>query len=54
MLWDGCEKNIHPQKIGVIGFSADGNLTDALINSHQKRTYALIDETDKLSCKPAF
>lgn len=45
---------IHPQKIGVIGFSAGGNLTDALINSYQKRTYELIDGADKLSCKPDF
>ena len=45
---------IHPQKIGVIGFSAGGNLTDALINSYQKRTYQLIDEADKVSCKPDF
>jgi acetyl esterase/lipase len=45
---------IDPAKIGAMGFSAGANLTDALINSYQKRTYEPIDEADKLSCKPDF
>jgi acetyl esterase/lipase len=45
---------IHPAKIGAMGFSAGANLTDALINSYQKRNYEPIDEADKVSCKPDF
>jgi acetyl esterase/lipase len=45
---------INPQKIGVIGFSAGGNLTAALNISYQNRTYQAIDDADKLSCKPDF
>jgi acetyl esterase/lipase len=45
---------IDDTKLGVIGFSAGGNLAARLIETHQTRTYEAIDEADKLSCKPNF
>jgi acetyl esterase/lipase len=43
-----------PEKIGVIGFSAGGNLAAVLNSSYQKRTYESVDEADQLSCKADF
>lgn len=45
---------IHPEKIGVLGFSAGGNLV-AMISTHfSKRLYPYIDEADKISARPDF
>lgn len=45
---------IDPHKIGVLGFSAGGNLA-AMISTHfEKRLYPLIDAADKFSCRPDF
>lgn len=46
--------NIDPQRLGVIGFSAGGNLAARLSNGFQKRTYEALDAADKLSCEPDF
>lgn len=46
--------NIDPDKIGVMGFSAGGNLAARLSNNHQARAYQEIDDADKLSCKPDY
>jgi acetyl esterase/lipase len=46
--------NIDPEKLGVIGFSAGGNLAARLGNAYQERAYEPVDEADRQSCKPAF
>lgn len=45
---------IDPQRIGVLGFSAGGNLAAKLSNNFQQRQYAAIDATDEISCRPNF
>jgi acetyl esterase/lipase len=45
---------IHPQRIGIVGFSAGGHLAIATATSFEKRTYEPIDEVDKVSCRPDF
>jgi acetyl esterase/lipase len=46
--------HIDPHKIGVLGFSAGGHLVAAISNNYQKRTYAAVDDVDKVSCRPDF
>jgi acetyl esterase/lipase len=48
------EWRIDPKKIGVLGFSAGGNLGAELSNSFDKRTYEPIDKADQESCRPDF
>jgi acetyl esterase/lipase len=48
------EWGIDPNRIGIVGFSAGGHLAFATATSFDKRTYALVDEADKLSCRPDF
>lgn len=48
------EWKIDPHKIGVIGFSAGGHLAAAVSTRFAKRSYAAVDEADKLSCRPDF
>lgn len=48
------ELGIDPNRIGVLGFSAGGHLAAALSNNHTERTYPVVDDADKLSCKPNF
>jgi acetyl esterase/lipase len=46
--------NIQPNKIGVLGFSAGGNLV-AMISSHfAKRSYPRVDDADDVSSRPDF
>jgi len=45
---------IHPQQIGMVGFSAGGHLAIATATSFDRRTYEPIDEVDKISCRPDF
>jgi acetyl esterase/lipase len=45
---------IHPQQIGMVGFSAGGHLAIATATSFDQRTYEPIDEVDKISCRPDF
>jgi acetyl esterase/lipase len=40
--------------VGMIGFSAGGHLAIATATSFEKRTYEIVDEIDKLSCRPDF
>ena len=44
----------HPDRIGIVGFSAGGHLAVATATSFEKRTYEAIDEIDKVSCRPDF
>jgi acetyl esterase/lipase len=46
--------NIDPEKIGIMGFSAGGSLSARTSTLFSKRTYSAVDETDSLSCRPAF
>lgn len=48
------EWNIDPRKIGVIGFSAGGHLVADISTHYQKRSYPIMDEADKVSCRPDF
>jgi len=48
------EWEIDPQRIGLMGFSAGGHLTATAGTNFSKRSYELIDESDKTSCRPDF
>jgi acetyl esterase/lipase len=48
------EWGIHPDRVGIIGFSAGGHLAVATATSFEKRTYKPVDEIDKQSCRPDF
>jgi len=48
------EWGLHPQQIGIVGFSAGGHLAIATATSFEKRTYQPRDEVDKISCRPDF
>jgi len=48
------EWNLDPNRIGCIGFSAGAHLCAALSTNYEKRTYDLIDDADKQSCRPDF
>ena len=45
---------IHPEQIGMVGFSAGGHLAIATATSFDQRTYEPIDDVDKISCRPDF
>jgi acetyl esterase/lipase len=45
---------IHPQQIGIVGFSAGGHLAIATATSFEQRTYEPVDDVDKISCRPDF
>jgi len=44
---------IDPARIGVMGFSAGGHLS-ANLGANSARSYAVIDEADRVSCQPDF
>jgi acetyl esterase/lipase len=46
--------NINPNKIGILGFSAGGNLAVMVSTSFQARTYEMLDQSDEVSCRPDF
>src|SRR5215475_12492019 len=48
------EIGIDAKRIGVLGFSAGGHLAAALSTDYGERTYPIIDDADKLSCRPDF
>jgi acetyl esterase/lipase len=45
---------IDPHRVGVIGFSAGGHLVAAVSTHFASRTYAPVDDADRLSCRPDF
>lgn len=49
-----AEWRVDPHKIGVIGFSAGGHLAAAVSTRFAQRSYAPVDEADRLSCRPDF
>ena len=48
------EWRLHPQRIGIVGFSAGGHLAIATATSFEKRTYEPHDGVDDISCRPDF
>ncbi|WP_425619469.1 alpha/beta hydrolase [Anatilimnocola sp. NA78] len=49
-----AEWNIDVKRLGVIGFSAGGNLAARASTHFDVRTYRDIDAVDQLSCRPDF
>jgi acetyl esterase/lipase len=49
-----AEWNIDPKRLGVIGFSAGGNVAAKASTRFDERTYPAIDEIDQQSCRPDF
>ncbi len=45
---------IHPDRIGVLGFSAGGHLSAAVSTNFAERTYEPVDDADQISCRPDF
>ena len=41
-------------RLGILGFSAGGNLAVMALTSHQARSYPKVDEADQISCRPDF
>ncbi len=48
------EWGINRNRIGVLGFSAGGNLGALVSNDYEKRTYSVLDAADQTSCRPDF
>jgi acetyl esterase/lipase len=48
------EWGLHPERIGMVGFSAGGHLALATATSFEERTYKATDDIDKVSCRPDF
>jgi acetyl esterase/lipase len=49
-----AEWNLDPQRLGIIGFSAGGNLAAKASTRFDERSYAAIDAVDEQSCRPDF
>ncbi|MFZ0593923.1 MAG: alpha/beta hydrolase, partial [Bryobacteraceae bacterium] len=48
------EWKIDPNRVGVIGFSAGGDLAALVSNTFENRTYTPVDQADSQSCRPDF
>jgi acetyl esterase/lipase len=46
--------HIDPQRIGIMGFSAGGDLSALASTRFDKRNYEAQDDADKISCRPDF
>lgn len=51
---NAAEWNIAPRRLGVIGFSAGGNLAAKASTQFGQRSYPAIDTIDQQSCRPDF
>ncbi len=49
-----AEWGLHEDRIGIVGFSAGGHLAIATATGFDRRTYAPIDDVDRVSCRPDF
>jgi len=49
-----AEWNIDPRRVGVMGFSAGGNLAARVSTNWRHRAYSPVDEVDALPCRPDF
>ena len=45
---------IDPERVGILGFSAGGNLTVMAGTHWDETTYPKVDDADELSCRPGF
>jgi acetyl esterase/lipase len=45
---------IDPKRIGILGFSAGGHLSATVSNDFETRSYPLVDDADRESCRPDF
>ena len=52
--YNAKEYGIDPDKIGVLGFSAGGNLAVLSSTAFKRRSYEPIDEIDRVSSRPDF
>jgi len=50
----GAEWNVDPQRLGIIGFSAGGNLAAKASAPLEERSYSAIDPIDRQSCRADF
>lgn len=48
------EWGVNPDKIGLLGFSAGGNLAAKAAAQYEHRAYEAIDAIDQVSCRPDF
>jgi acetyl esterase/lipase len=48
------EWGVDKKKLGILGFSAGGNLAALTSNRWESRSYAPLDAADSLSCRPDF
>ena len=48
------ELELNPDRIGMLGFSAGGNLTALACTNYDHRSYEAIDPVDQISCRPNF
>lgn len=48
------EWGIHPERIGILGFSAGGHLAARVLTNFDQRSYDPIDEVDQVTCRPDF
>jgi len=46
--------NLDPNRIGILGFSAGGNLAAWASTNYSKRTYSETDKADTFPCRPDF
>ena len=46
--------NIDPKRLGILGFSAGGNLSAKASTRFDQRTYPRVDAVDEQSCRPDF
>jgi acetyl esterase/lipase len=49
-----AEWGIHPQRIGIVGFSAGGHLAIATATGFDQASYTPLDAVDQLSSRPDF
>ena len=48
------ELGVQPDRIGVLGFSAGGNLAARLATNYQEKAYKEVDRADSVSSRPDF
>ncbi|RMF42365.1 MAG: alpha/beta hydrolase [Planctomycetota bacterium] len=51
---NAAEWGIDPQRIGILGFSAGGNLAARAATNYAKRVYPAVDAVDTVPCRPDF
>lgn len=49
-----AERGIDPARIGVLGFSAGGNLAARAATQYETKAYEPLDDVDQASCRPDF